>query len=96
VKVEGIAGDCDGDFAILLLAHQNSLPCSLNTLQGCSGWWAGFATGCQAKEKTRHEQGKAGGAGRSFEDRFHLFWFLWLSDKRCAQATFRAARETRG
>ena len=35
----------------------------------------GGATGLQAKEKTRQEQGKRREAERFFEGHFHLFWF---------------------
>jgi len=66
------SGDRHGDFAVLLCADQESLPCSLETLPCGSGEWVGGATGLQAPQKTRQEQGKHREAERFFKYHFHL------------------------
>lgn len=67
VKVEGITGNRDGDFVARLVAHDESFPFSLQTLQFCIGWRVN-APGLQAQEKTRHQRREAEG---SFVDHFH-------------------------
>ena len=65
-----MAGDREGDLALVLIVRPVSLPCSLETLQCGCGCSVSCATGLQAKEKTRQEQGKHREAGRFFMGHF--------------------------
>ena len=58
MKMERIACDRDGDFLARFIAHQDSLPCSLERLQFCSDWlvkgpfsFAGALFACVSDER---------------------------------------------
>ena len=76
-----MAGDGDGGFDVRLLAHYDSLPFALETFPLGCGWRVGGATGLQAKENTRDEQGQHREAERFFEG--HLVSVavgMWIRD----------------